>query len=900
MAKRSMAAVVQKVEDAEKIIQSYAYGADLDRAIKYLQDHDPENAVLATIKDFENDRPMLKALNALYRADKARDENDRAELEKIAKFLSLSENKELRSEAINIMRNLPENPIDDDKAESINTMLDVVKDGAEKKDANEKANKKSEAKEDAPQSEKKEMSDDEIFANAKEIDGIVDDKEFKQHIWDNAVVEAKKQVTVIDENGAEVDEENADKLWTAKMYATLHEATMEGMDNADFASKEREEKIAVLKKRALDLFWTELSSMAGASVVDVNKSDEENDAKVGSVISDFLDGKHVSVKTDQFVNNVVSTKRKMDEKAANLAKNGKNKSGSWLKRASQKFGKFIKEYVGTPAEVKQAAIGYFSSARGITNTAATLGFIGASMISMPVALGAAVSYGLYHAVSAPQWNILEKRNANLKLAKARGDAKEIKIWEGRAGLKHAYNAIQASPKEKTRFDRLKRINLRAGLGSAAIVAAATPFVLAGGLPALGIGAAAAWGATRLAASTARVAGANTNAYLQMKEAIRQDKEDQTAESRKGANRAKGAFWIGLVASGLAEYWMASSVADAAAQDHSLGDMTNTGENGGAEHSGAENGANGGNADAPTTEPTAVVVPEEWNANMGITEAQWNEMHDKFTGIFKNRADIFGMDNKAPNLTWQNMYQNIENAREAGALPNNLTDEQIMYKYMKLVENTERAEVVPGTKYLRSMLDADKQPMYYVDQEQMRALNDIILCGKEVNVSAEALGKSLARITDNGVYVGEGAGIGVTHNRFVGFGRGEDCPDGEVNAWERVKGAVRRVMKTDKVVEQEVVEEKTVVDAVVHEEAVVTEKPVVDKQVDNHVEVVDKTPQDKVVDDGALVQTKAQLGKRTSYDSSYGLDDKSLNHSRDFGTRVVPGSAVNVGREVGGR
>ena len=393
MAKRSMAAVVQKVEDAEKIIQSYAYGADLDRAIKYLQDHDPENAVLATIKDFENDRPMLKALNALYRADKAREENDRAELEKIAKFLSLSENKELRSEAINIMRNLPENPIDDDKAESINTMLDVVKDGAEKKDANEKANKKSEAKEDAPQSEKKEMSDDEIFANAKEIDGIVDDKEFKQHIWDNAVVEAKKQVTVVDENGAEVDEENADKLWTAKMYATLHEATMEGMDNADFASKEREEKIAVLKKRALDLFWTELSSMAGASVVDVNKSDEENDAKVGSVISDFLDGKHVSVKTDQFVNNVVSTKRKMDEKAANLAKNGKNKSGSWLKRASQKFGKFIKEYVGTPAEVKQAAIGYFSSARGITNTAATLGFIGASMISMPVALGAAVSYG---------------------------------------------------------------------------------------------------------------------------------------------------------------------------------------------------------------------------------------------------------------------------------------------------------------------------------------------------------------------------------------------------------------------------------------------------------------------------------------------------------------------------
>lgn len=903
MANRSMTAVVRKVEDAEKIIQSYAYGADLDRAIAYLKEHDPKNAVLATIKDFENDRPMLKALNALYRADEARKNNDKAELEKIAKFLSLSENEELRSEAINIMRNLPDNPIEEEKVELINDTLDAVKENAEK------------AEELAAKSDKKDMGDDEIFANANEIDGIVSDKEFRQHIWDNAVTPAKKQVTVVDEDGAEVDEENADKLWYAKMEAALHEATMARMDNADFATQAKEEKIAELKKTALDLFWTDLGGMAGASALDPNKSVEENEKNMDAVIRDFQDGRHVSVKTDHFVNSVVSTKRRMDEKAANLAKDGKNKSGSWLKRAAQNFGKVIKDYIGTPAEVKQAVIGYFSTKRGIWNTVAAaslsapvvLGALGASAaVTIPAALGTMVGYGLYHAVAPSQWTILEKRNANLKLAKASGNAKEIKIWEGRAGLKHAYNAIQANSKEKERYDRQKRWNLRGGLGSAAIATLAAPVVLTGGLAALGLGAVAALGATRFAASTTRVATANTNAYLQMKEAVRQDKEDQTAESRKGANRAKGAFAASLIFSGLAEYWMASSAFNQAAQDWSIDSrlaenpgVENTGaENAGAENGGAGNGGVDNGEPAPAPEPTPVVVPDEWNANMGITEAQWNEMHDKFTGIFKNRADIFGMDNKAPHLTWQNMYQNIENAKEAGALPNNMTDEQIMYKYMKLVENTERAEVVPGTKYLRSMLDADKQPMYYVDQEQMRALNDIILCGKEVNVSAEALGKSLARITDSGVYVGEGAGIGVTHNRFVGFGRGEDCPDGtnNVNAWERVKSAVRRVVTPDKVVEQApVVEEKPVVDAVVEEQPVVSEKPAVDNNVDTGVQITDKTPQDANVDDGAVVQTKSQLGKGTTFKTR--LAD---GHQIDRGTRVVPGSTVNIGRELGGR
>ena len=88
MANTRNTAVEEKIKNAEKIIQSYAYGAELDQAIRYLKRHDSDNAVLATIKDFEDNRPMLKVLNALYRADEARANNDTAELQKIAEFLN--------------------------------------------------------------------------------------------------------------------------------------------------------------------------------------------------------------------------------------------------------------------------------------------------------------------------------------------------------------------------------------------------------------------------------------------------------------------------------------------------------------------------------------------------------------------------------------------------------------------------------------------------------------------------------------------------------------------------------------------------------------------------------------------------------------------------------------------
>ena len=664
MANKNMSAGFQSVEDAEKVIQSYAYGPELDDAIAYLKERDPENKVLATIKDFENDRQMLKALNALYRADKAREENDTAELAKIAEFLSVSKNEELRKEAEKIISELPEVKEDPEKADLIKETLDTAADKPQ----------------DLPVEEKT-MSDEDIVKNADEIAGLLHDSGFQKYVADEAVKPAQEKVTIVDDEGKELDEESSDNLWIAKMMSALQEVSMHRMDDAAFAAKDKDSKVAQLKKDVVDIFWTDLYGMTGSSATDLDDNVDNNDKKSDEAVKKLNKGKPVNIKADEFVNSAVATGENMKKKAEYFEKEGKTQSAGWMKRAYSKFNKFLKDYVGTKAEVKQAAIGYFSTARGITNTAMTVGFIGASLVSVPVALAAAATYGIYQSQSW-RWNILEKRNANYELAKKNGQ--DTKIWEGRAGLKHAYNAIQASPREKERFDRQRRINLRAGLGSAAIVALASPVIMTGGLVAFGIGAAATYGVTRLLSSGARVAGANTNAYYQMKEAERHDKEDKTEESAKGAKRAKGAFWIGLAASGFAEYLMAGSVADSVAADYNLG----------VEHN-PDNVLPANNliddqehqpAPGENEAPAAPDTPDyDWRTMLQqeLSPSELAEIKRKFTGIFQNRADLFGMENKDQALTLDNVCNNIAKAQANGELPTDLSVGKTLYKYMKL-------------------------------------------------------------------------------------------------------------------------------------------------------------------------------------------------------------------------
>ena len=268
MANTRNAAVEDKIKNAEKIIQSYAYDRSLDDAIKYLKAHDPDNAVLATIKDFDNDRPLLKELNALYRADAARAENDTAELQKIAEFLDRpNRSKELREIAHNIKNELPEISADPEKADAVETML------SETERLKHIQEKQEEVRRQTPS-----MSDDDILANAQKIDGILNSDEFGAACI-NEINNVSGRVTIVDDEGFTVEDEN--EIWLTKMRAAMNDASAMHMDDASFIVKSDDEKKETLKESVANSFHGGLVQML--------------DATSDSALKDFMDGKNVKV-----------------------------------------------------------------------------------------------------------------------------------------------------------------------------------------------------------------------------------------------------------------------------------------------------------------------------------------------------------------------------------------------------------------------------------------------------------------------------------------------------------------------------------------------------------------------------------------------------------------------------
>lgn len=596
MANQRDAAVEDKIRNAEKIIQSYAYGNELDTAINYLRKHDPENGVLATIKDFDNNRPLLKELNALYRADVARAENDTAELEKIAEFLSASKSKDLRKEALNMMRELPEIKKNPEKGEAIEAMIaetDKIKHIQEKQE---------EVRRLTPS-----MSDDDILANAQKIDNILDGDDFRNVCIDE-INNVSGRVSIVDDEGFTVEDEN--EIWLTKMRAALNDASAAHMDDAAFAAKSDDEKKETLKETVANSFHGGLVQML--------------DATSDSALKDFMDGKNVKVNANQFYSELESTKERMQHKADALKNDGKEKSSSWLSDKLNKFSKFVEKHCGmTPVEFGKDLLGYFSHRRGITNTLAAAGMVGAALYSIPVGLSAAAAYGVYQSFAPSKWTIWEKKHANYKAAKASGNEQEIAKWKGWNGIRNAYKSIMANTKEKARFERQQKTNRKYGLASAAIVGLATPVIVGGGAL-LGLAGAGAYMGVRALSSGTRMIGANVNAAAQMKEAKQQHNEDGTAESLKGYKKARTYFYLSMLGTGLSEFCMANNVADAYHNDY----LNNVDHN--PEHFASLDNENTQETsqpqiEVPSVEPTPE-VPTEWNSSMGITQNQWNLLH----------------------------------------------------------------------------------------------------------------------------------------------------------------------------------------------------------------------------------------------------------------------------------
>lgn len=628
------------------------------------------------------------------------------------------------------------------------------------------------------------------FAELEEKDENGDPK------WYALTADVRSKLHAVDDDNSHSDElqkKTEETIWEttkAQIFSTR-------AFDFNFMKLNERDKSSLLKNDVADVYAEHAANIVGVTPVLDEKQDENQEliqaAKARAeaslaAINDFLaqnNADKAAVKKSAVIASAVHASKKLDNIVSFAkSKNYSKKAVAGFKLFGNKFSEKMKTFWGN---AYSGAKEYVSNnkTRIVVDTLATTA-VALSPVTYPVV----AAYAAYATIGAAVWPVVEKKNKMKNALKRQGQS--TKGFGGFSGLKKAWTALKDDKKEWKRYKNRALMGAAAGVVVGGLIGAASTHVLQG----------VSAFATKAVATVTRAASSVTSQFMNWLDARKLVKEEDNAENRANLKSSKWGLIIGgAVAAASAAFGISNLLhSDTPEVDpNSLGGNGNQpaqgiadGGNGGGSGSGNNGGGSNGGGDVPPSH--GVTVPDAWDPSRRISEDHWNEMHNKFTGIFAKRAEIFGMDNKTPAQTWQNIYNNIHNAQEAGDLPKDMTIEQIMYKYLKLIENTERVEKVPGTKFLRTALDADGKPMYYVDAKQMAALNDIILCGKTVEVSADDLAKSLNRITDKGVYVGEGAGVGQTYNHFVGFGRGEDCPDGtqNVNAWEQGRPRVKVV------------------------------------------------------------------------------------------------------------
>ncbi len=635
-------------------------------------------------------------------------------------------------------------------------------------------------------------ADDDIVKNLKSIAKIYGSDEFSSYVILTANSHASH--VNVDDNGnilgkkegkdaARIEEEEKlrKKIINEAMEAAKHEVLMFYARDKKFASYSDEQKRKILKDGVSDVFNFKMAKAVAASAVKEATAQEavpnskENEAYAQRSLADmrsaleaFYTKKPVTVKPQEILNTVVYTSNKMDEYEAGLRQQNLTNSADSFNKTKEDYNQKRRGFWGKAFDMAKNVLKGFkqNKARILTDAAVV---VGAGLAATVAPLAAAAGMGLYFAASSYAWLVNDERRNQ----KAKSDDKAN--WTGFKGMKNAWNSINSDEKKKDKFWRQGTITAVAGVAGAGLFgAAASTIGLAAG---------------RVASGAARAVGSVANQGTNWRLASKEYEKEATEENKAARDSARTGFWVSATAAVLA---------NAVSAYFGLSNDTPT--------DGVEHAAAGAEADklaatpteATPTEPTpteptpteptpvdpapvaTVEVPSEWNADMGISEAHWNEMHDKITGIYKDHAAIFGKENVSPEEAMKNMYQNLENARVAGYFEGQ-TNEEVLYRYMKLIEQTERAEVLKGTNYLVTKLGADGQPMYWVNAEEMSALNKIIICNEKVDIAADRLGKTLALINDHGKYTGEGADVGVTNNRYVG-GR-YNCNEYQ-NAWEK--------------------------------------------------------------------------------------------------------------------
>lgn len=760
------------VDEAVRIInESFEFGNDFDAAVEYLKEHDANNGALAAFSD-KNMQDVKKERAKAYVQQALAEENFDKKLD----------------EALSLLRN--------DK--------DVQDNVAEEQEIFDKENHLEMTDEDAVLRNVKKITDitDSIsYETLKEKEGAEEPDDLFDTLQD--------KVEIVDDDNQKVADDEAKKYWDALLESAKQQAVMLRSGDISFFMKKEDEKRQTLKRDIKDFVSMGVARGVAGSAMDVPSEKEavagskdyaqyvkKEAAKAEQALSRFFEeGKKVSIKTGFFLTEAAETSKKMMSYGYRWSQKGFNRVAQVFSEKQKSFEAKMKNLFGKAYEVKQAAVEQIKNNkwRLVADTAATgiVAVTAGTGLALPVVAG----YALYTAAGSWVWPLAEKKAKAIREAKKSG--KDIAEWTGMKGLKKAFHEIKANDKEYKKYKNRAYTGTAFGIAGAGVVA--------------GVGAASSWAvdkagymAAKVASSVLRSTGSITSQWLNLRDVKKDFKEDPSAENRAKLKQAKWGLGIGAAIAFAGNFLSFNRAVAANSGENSGGVMdkvknwfrkedSNTvpaPETETAQVASTNDSSAMVNATAGDSVEVAVSAPEAYDASMGISEKHWNEMHEKLTGIYENHSAIFGKENVSSAEAWDKMYQNLDTAMKANPeYFGNMTKEQFLYKYMKLVESTERVTNGPSG-YLITKLDKDGLPVY-ADKDLtkvMRDMNAMLNCGDKFKISAEEMNKALGYIDDKtGRYMGPGANVGVTNNRYIG-GRVE-CGDDYQNAWKR---AARKV------------------------------------------------------------------------------------------------------------
>ena len=643
--------------------------------------------------------------------------------------------------------------------------------------------------------------DDQVTMNIRRMDhdakGLIE--ELKQ---DSSTKQLRDSINIVDEENdfAPVSDAEREKLFNGLLESAKNQVISDRAAEDELfklsADKRRQEirdsikstfqnKMLVAIGASNDMHLTEATKKKSFSFQNYAKGVIRRLAEITN------SGKKADVHKGQLINSMVDTQLRMEERAKLYRQLGMVNAANAIEKQKTGFVSKMKGWFGKAYEMRHAVADNMKNNKYKYITMGLAG-VGVALTTPHVSAGKAAviaaGYAAFIGAGSVVWPLIEKREAMLRQAKKDKNDELIAELNSQGKVKSLWNIFKSMEgEEKKRYLQRAAVNTAAGVAGGLLIGAAG-FVGQEANMATLVNA-------KLGASTMRIFG---NLGVQSKfmvEDHRQAKKDQTEESRQKSKMSKISFGVTAVAALISE-------TIGLAHAYLSGDETPTTSGGKAQGALDQHQGKGGKgaeileqkpaAKAPTAEELAAQKAAEEATQQAtlvsteyagtISQEHYNEMLRKITGIYKEHADWFGKQNSSPEEAMQKMYQNIENARKGGYFDGQ-SNEQVVYKFMKSIEQTEMAH--KEGKFWVTTLDSNGLPMYYNNQEEMRALTRIIICGEKVDASAAKLNGVLNLVDEKkGAYIGEGVDRGVTNNRYIGGTY--KCPDGQgnyQNAWE---------------------------------------------------------------------------------------------------------------------